>query len=171
MRSPITASEPSNASSMVLQTVHFILSIPRGSIVGGANTLTFAPIVVKLSILLRATRLCLMSPMIATVSPSTLPKRSTIVNRSRSACVGCACRPSPALTTGMSTLSATNCGAPETEWRMTIASVPIASMVFAVSISDSPFCTLEVATSRLATVAPKYLHASSNEVRVRVLFS
>ena len=51
--------------------------------------------------------------------------------------------PSPALSTGQSTLSAISRTAPELAWRMTIASARIALSVIAVSISVSPFFTLD----------------------------
>ena len=47
----------------------------------------------------RATRLCAMSPQMATVSPASLPLARRMVNASSSACVGCSCVPSPAFTT------------------------------------------------------------------------
>ncbi len=62
-------------------------------------------------------------------------------------------------------------GAPEQPWRITTASMPIAAMLRAVSRSVSSFVTLDVATSKLTTVAPRRRSASSNDVRVRVLGS
>ena len=56
-------------------------------------------------------------------------------------------------------------------WRITMTSFFIASSVFPVSTSVSPFCTEEEAAAMLTTCAPMYLAASSNEHRVRVLFS
>ena len=47
----------------------------------------------------RATRECRTSPTIATWRPSSRPSSSRSVYRSSSACVGCWCLPSPALTT------------------------------------------------------------------------
>ena len=47
----------------------------------------------------RTTRLCAMSPTIATFSPSIRPLRRRIVRASSSAWVGCSCAPSPALMT------------------------------------------------------------------------
>src|SRR3546814_5937711 len=69
----------------------------------------------------------------------------SMVSASSSACVGCSWRPSPALSTGQSTLSAISCTAPDAEWRITIASARIAFSVIAVSISVSPFFTLDCA--------------------------
>ncbi len=51
---------------------------------------------------------------------------------------------------------------------MTTASAPIASSVSAVSLSDSPFDTLEPLAAKLTTSADSRLAASSNDVRVRV---
>src|SRR5262245_63580044 len=60
------------------------------------------------------------------------------------------------------------CGAPEAECRMTTQSAAIASNVFAVSISVSPFDTLLVEEEILTTSAERRFPAISNEVRVRV---
>ena len=79
------------------------------------------------------------------------------------------CCPSPALIT-LARTQRDNCsGAPEDQWRTTIASTPIASRVQAVSLSDSPFVTEERASAeKLMTSAERRLAASSNEIRVRV---
>lgn len=54
---------------------------------------------------------------------------------------------------------------------MTMTSFFIASRVRPVSMSVSPFCT-ELEEAEMFTVpAPRYFAASSNEQRVRVLFS
>ena len=50
-------------------------------------------------------------------------------------------------------------------------SAPTACSVFTVSTSDSPFETLLPEAETLMTSAPSILPASSNDVRVRVLFS
>ena len=91
----------------------------------------------------RATRLCAMSPMMATRRPSSVPRRSRMVRASSSACVGCSCVPSPALMMGIGRWRARKCGAPEAAWRITMASGRMAASVFSVSTSDSPFETLE----------------------------
>ena len=49
----------------------------------------------------RATRLCAMSPMMATRRPSSVGRRSRMVRASSSAWVGCSCVPSPALMMGV----------------------------------------------------------------------
>jgi hypothetical protein len=61
--------------------------------------------------------------------------------------------------------------APEDEWRMTMASEPIASRVSAVSFRLSPFDTLEPLVEKLITSAESRFAASSNEILVRVEFS
>jgi hypothetical protein len=61
--------------------------------------------------------------------------------------------------------------APELWWRITIASARIAFSVIAVSISVSPFFTLDCAACMLTTSAPRRLPAISNERSVRVEFS
>ncbi len=118
IRSVITTSAPSIASSAVGATESVpalpsaIRSMPSGiSVRGPANT-TFAPSSVNRCAFDRATRLCRMSPTIATRNPSMRPLRSSIVRASSSACVGCSCAPSPALTTDARVLSATIRGAP-----------------------------------------------------------
>ncbi len=73
------------------------LSTYRGSSVGGPQTRTCIPIFCMAKMFERATRLCRMSPTMATLSPSRFGRRSRIVNRSSRACVGCSCAPSPAL--------------------------------------------------------------------------
>ena len=125
----------------------------------------------------RATRLCRISPQITTISPAISPpvprvlRAERMVSASSRPCVGCSCWPSPALSTGQSTLSAISCTAPLDWCRMTIASACIAFNVIAVSISVSPFLTELCATCILTTSAPSRLPASSNESSVRVLFS
>ena len=65
----------------------------------GPHTPTSAPSLVSPQMLLRATRLCRMSPQMATLSPSIRLNRSRSVSMSSSPCVGCSCLPSPALIT------------------------------------------------------------------------
>ena len=96
------------------------------------------------------------------------PLARRIVSASSSACVGCSCWPSPALTTEQSTLRASRCTAPAWLWRTTMMSGRIAFSVAAVSISVSPFFTLELATAMFITSAPSRLPASSKEDCVRV---
>ena len=79
--------------------------------------------------------------------------------------------PSPALMTDERTCCAMICGAPLMGWRMMMTSVPMLSMVWAVSISVSPFLTLEEEAEIFAATADIYLLASSKERRVRVEFS
>ena len=82
--------------------------------------------------------------------------------------MGCSCQPSPALMTDASTQEATRCGAPAEPWRTTMASTPMASMVRAVSRSDSPLFTDELPTLKFMVSAESRLAAVSNESRVRV---
>ncbi len=89
---------------------------------------------------------------------------------SSSACVGCSCVPSPALTTAPSIQPdvASRCGAPLDPWRITTASAPMACRVSAVSFRLSPFDTLEPLAEKLMTSADSRLAATSNDTRVRV---
>ena len=107
---------------MSVETSQPIASIPRGISGGGPTSVTRAPISVSAWMFERATREWSTSPTIATCSPSTGPTCSSIVYRSSSACVGCWCFPSPALTTCAPVTRATRFGAPMCGWRMTITS-------------------------------------------------
>ena len=82
--------------------------------------------------------------------------------------MGCSCVPSPALRTEASTHRVSMAGDPDDEWRMTIASAPMAWSVSAVSLSDSPFATDEPDVEKLMTSADRRFAASSNEILVRV---
>ncbi len=170
-RSIITTSAPSSAASKSVHALTPIASMAGGISVPGATTRTSAASAVRARIFDRATRLCSTSPQITTRWPAIAPRRRRIVSASSSAWVGCSWRPSPALSTGQSTLPAMSCTAPELWWRMTIASARIAFSVIAVSISVSPFFTLDWAACMLTTSAPSRLPAISNESSVRVLFS
>ena len=99
------------------------------------------------------------------------PLARRIVSASRSACVGCSCRPSPAFRTAQFTFCASRSTAPEAGWRTTRRSGCIAFSVSAVSISVSPFFTEEWATDMFITSAPSRLPASSKDAWVRVEFS
>src|SRR5262245_56381666 len=93
-----------------------------------------------------------------------------MVNRSSRPCVGCAWRPSPALTTcscGLTWRAIRN-GAPEEAWRTTKMSACIAERLATVSSSDSPLVAEETAMLRLMTSAESRLAAISKVVRVRV---
>src|SRR3546814_10062578 len=70
-----------------------------------------------------------------------------------------------------STLSAISCTAPELWCRIKITSARMAFRVTAVSISVSPFFTLDCAACMLTTSAPSLFPATSNDSSVRVLFS
>src|SRR5438093_6859012 len=119
----------------------------------------------------RATRLCAISPTMATRSPLNSSLRSLSVNRSRSAWVGCSCQPSPPLMTEDLTPLAKVSAAPAAGWRSTMMSACIASMLRAVSSKVSPFTTLLEDGEKLITSALSRLAASSKDVRVLVLGS
>ena len=118
----------------------------------------------------RATRLCSTSPTTTILRPSREVRWRRIVKASSSACVGCSCVPSPALTIEppIHPECASVCGAPLAPCRMTTASAPIASRVSAVSFRLSPLETLEPLALKLMTSAESRLAAASNEIRVRV---
>ena len=118
--------------------------------------------------LLRATRLCAMSPTMPTVRPSSAPRCRRIVYRSSSACVGCWWRPSPPLMTGQSMLSAMMRGAPAYLWRTISRSQAIDDSVCAVSRSDSPLTVADADPLMLTPSADRRLAAISKLVRVRV---
>src|SRR6266511_1236527 len=145
-----------------------IASIPRGISDGGPTSVTRAPISASAWMFERATRECRTSPTIATCRPSMRPNACWIVYRSRSACVGCWCFPSPALTMCAPVTRATSCGAPIDGWRMTITSGPYASSVSAVSLSDSPLSTADPDALIDITSAESRLAASSKLEEVRV---
>ena len=108
---------------------------------------------------------------IAMRRPSRRPRRDCTVKRSRSACVGWACQPSPPLMTLAFSSRATVYGAPEAPWRMTTMSAPSACKVRVVSTSVSPFSTLDPDAEIFTTSAERFLAASSKLTRVRVLAS
>src|SRR5215472_6034643 len=77
------------------------------------GTTTRTPTLFKSAMFERATRLCRMSPQIATVRPPSRPRRWRIVSASSKAWVGCSWLSSLALTTAQSTCSETRCIAPD----------------------------------------------------------
>jgi hypothetical protein len=79
--------------------------------------------------------------------------------------------PSPAFSTLPLTQRVSVSGAPLDEWRITIASAPMACSVSAVSFRLSPLDTLEPLVEKLITSAESRLAASSKLIRVRVEFS
>ena len=102
----------STIASMSAVVSQPIASIPRGISVGGPTSVTRAPHITSAWMSERATREWSTSPTIATCRPSIRPSSCCIVYRSSSACVGCWCLPSPALTTCAPVTAATSCGAP-----------------------------------------------------------
>src|SRR6266478_5413726 len=171
IRRAITASAPVSASPKERATVQPSSSMPEGMSVEGPPTRTCAPSLLKQWMLDRATRLCAMSPTMATVLPSSVPQRSRRLSASSRPCVGCSWAPSPALITLARTARATSLGAPAAGWRTTSASAPMASRLRTVSSSDSPLATLEASFWKVRTSAPSAFAATSNELRVRVLCS
>src|SRR5438067_4825850 len=142
--------------------------MPRGIKVGGPQTVTSQPIFVKARMFERATRECKTSPTIQSLSPSSAPSLRFSVYTSSSAWVGCSCLPSPALTIAAEHQRDTSPDAPAHGVRTTIASGLWALSVSTVSLSDSPFSTLEPLAAKLTTSADRRLAASSKELRVRV---
>ena len=136
--------------------------------VGGPQTVTFAPIFWKARMFERATREWVTSPTIQIARPSSPPELLRSVKTSSSACVGCSCLPSPALTTAASVQLVTIVAAPAHGVRTTIASGECAASVSTVSFSDSPFSTLEPDAAKFTTSALRRLAASSKLERVRV---
>src|SRR6185436_8830412 len=138
--------------------------------VAGPHSHRSAPAAVSVQMFERATREWSRSPRITTLRPASEPPGSPwrIVYRSSRAWVGCACQPSPPLSTDPPNTSAARYGAPDTEWRITSICAPRASTVRTVSASDSPFVTDDVAAAMFTTSAERFLAATSNETRVRV---
>ncbi len=178
MRSAITTSASRSASSTEVVTWNrrpaaaprpAQASNPRSS-VAGPHSHRSAPAAVSVQMLERATREWSRSPRITTLRPlsDASPRCARIVYRSRRACVGWACQPSPPLSTDPPNISAARYGAPDTEWRTTSMCAPRASTVRTVSTSDSPFDTDEVDAAMLTTSAERFLAATSKETRVRV---
>src|SRR4051812_1991754 len=140
----------------------------RGSSDAGPHTPTSAPSLVRPQMLLRATRLCRMSPQIAILSPLIRPNRSRSVSMSSRPWVGCSCFPSPALITLERMRCPRNCAAPDAPCRITTMSIRMASRFLAVSTRVSPLLTDEPATATFTVSAESRFSANSNEIRVRV---
>ena len=107
--SPITSSRRSVTASANRSPVS------GGSSVRGATTVTWAPSRRNADTVLRATRLCLTSPTMATRNPSKPPVRASAVRTVKTSsrpCVGWACHPSPALMTLAFVHPAMSCAAP-----------------------------------------------------------
>ena len=136
--------------------------------VGGPISRTRASIRPSSRMFERATRLCAMSPQMATIRRASRPFARRIVSASSSAWVGCSWRPSPALSTAPSTFCASRSTAPDCGWRTTRRSGPIALSVAAVSSSVSPLATEEVCMAMLTTSAPSLRPAISKLAWVRV---
>src|SRR5438309_6045839 len=167
-RNTFSTSDHSIASSMRRNRHTPSCSMPRGISVSGPHTPTSAPSFNSPQMLERATRECRISPTRQTLSPAIFPCRSRMVSRSISACVGCSCWPSPALTTLERMRSPRNCAAPDEGCRITTMSIRIASRFFAVSTSVSPFCTELPDAATFTVSAERRFSANSKEMRVRV---
>ena len=117
------------------------------------------------------TRLCSRSPTIATVRPARRPRRSRIVSRSSSACVGCSWQPSPALMIGHVDVAREQVrrarGVVADDDRIGPHGLEVARRVerasrpWSRSMVDAAMLIVVGAESRLAAI--------SNDVRVRVL--
>jgi hypothetical protein len=116
----------------------------------------------------RATRLCAMSPMMATRRPSS--DWAAVENGARveQRLGGMLVRAVARVDDGICRCRARKCGAPEAAWRITMAFGRMAASVFSVSTSDSPFETLEPCAAMETVSAPRRLAAISKLVRVRV---
>ena len=176
-RSIITTSAPTSASSKSRVTWQPCRVSSSGSSDSGAQTRISieddspAPSVRSACRSERATRECLMSPMIATLSfEKSRPLAWRRVSMSSRPWVGCALRPSPALISAVprSAAAASAATAPSSLWRITKPRTPIASMFFSVSRAVSPLVVDEVAASKLSTSAPSRCAARWKLRRVRV---
>ena len=119
----------------------------------------------------RATREWRMSPTIATRSlEKSAPLCRRMVSMSSRPCVGCALRPSPALTKAVAgrAPAASAATAPLSAWRTTKQSTPIDSRVRMVSSAVSPLLVEDALTSKTSVSAPSRVAASWKELRVRV---
>jgi len=132
---------------------------------------TSIPIFSNKFILDLATLLFRKSPTIAAFNPSNFPNLFFMVYRSSSAWVGCWCLPSPAFITGIFTNPSTILTVPLSLCLITIKSTFIESIVFMVSIMDSPFLRLLSKGEKLIISALSLFAAISNEVLVLVLGS
>ena len=113
---------------------------PGGIRVGGPQSTTSAPILVSSHRFERATRLCRMSPTIATRRPLSRPLRWRRVRASSSAWVGMLVGPVPRVHDRGAAVAGQEVRArPTTACRITIMSGFIASRFLAVSSSVSPF--------------------------------
>ncbi len=168
MRSTLSTSAQAIASSMSWVTRTPKRSTSRGIRVLGPQSSTSAPIVTRPRMLEPATRLCEISPMIATLSPSSRPNFSRRVNMSSRAWVGCSWAPSPALMIAASTQRVRKRGTPADWWRTTTMSIFIAAMLRMVSLRVSPFLTELEEVVKLTESAERRFSASSKEMRVRV---
>ena len=107
------------------------------------------------------------SPQIATVKTFGSFLCRSIDKASSKACVGCSCLPSPALMTEAFICGAMDFGMPYSAWRMTSASMPIASRSEHRIQKGFALLGRAVLDGIFTTSAPRRLAAISNEVRVR----
>ncbi len=169
----IATSQPSIASSKLWKNPHCGNSSAAlsGSRLAGAHRRSSrTPSAASTCTSERATREWRMSPQITTRKSCRSGRWRRSVSASSRPWVGCAWLPSPALSTAarVRRLRAISAGVPDSAWRTTKASQCIASSVWIVSSSDSPFTADERPISKLISCAPRRLAARSNEVRVRV---
>src|SRR5690606_6146618 len=177
-RSMMITSTSRRPSRMSVYARAPMLSMPSGTSVRGPITRrSGTPRMDSAWMSERATRECITSPTTATRRRVKSPFKWRIVYMSSRPCVGCECRPSPALMTlTESPRICVRCcaimkGAPLCAWRTMNMSASIAARLSIVSSSDSPFEVDDVLMLRLTTSADRRLAAISNVVRVRVEFS
>src|SRR5574343_834810 len=177
-RSMMMTSAPRMPSAMSLQTrTPMSFRSPGTRVLGPTARMSGTPRVVRAWMSERATRLCTMSPTMATRSCVNSFLWCRMVYMSSRPCVGWAWRPSPALTTCTSSrpmrrrCSVIRKGAPLEAWRTTNRLACMATRLSMVSSRVSPLAVDDLLMSRLMTSALKRLAAISKVVRVRVEFS
>ena len=171
-RSMNTASTPSSAASRSPPTLQPARVASSGSRLAGPQA-RISPMSSARSACSseRATREWRMSPTTATFSaPKSTPLAWRRLSTSSRPWVGCALRPSPALTTAVPGCAeaASIAAAPSSRWRTMNPRTPMASMLRKVSSAVSPLLVDEVEASKASTSAPSRWAARWNDSRVRV---
>jgi hypothetical protein len=156
---------------MSVKVVTPIRSIAGGVSVGGATTRTSLPSKVSARMFERATRLCSTSPQIAIGQPLDLALAAADGERVEQGLRRMFVAAVAGVEHGAVDLVGDQLDRARAVWRITITSARIALSVIAVSISVSPFFTLDCAACMLTTSAPRRFPAISNDSRVRVEFS
>src|SRR5690606_7519504 len=171
MRSILATSHQFRAFLKSVSTITPNEPICLGNNVFGPQTIILAPYNFKANILERATLEWRISPAITMFLQPTSPNFSLMEKESNRAWVGCSWAPSPALTMDAFTCLDKKRPAPGLGWRITTISTFMDRILFTVSIKVSPFFTEDCAAEKLMTSADSRFSASSNDNRVRVLFS